>query len=156
MEKYLRLLNPKSINYEADRIDGGTPSLTAQDVMLAMKYADLSALQDILIMAYISDIRSLELIDQLSVKIQCLLESGGDDSADDLILATKVALTEILAVSGKYKPSERNRAVIAGVSRMKIQRQLGSLINDVKSKLEVNLFHAQLKINKQVNKILKS
>ncbi len=36
MEKFLRLLNPKTINYEADRIDGGVQQLTAQDVLLAM------------------------------------------------------------------------------------------------------------------------
>ena len=46
MEKFLRLLNPKSIDYGADRIDGGSPSLTAQDVVLAMSYAKLTQFED--------------------------------------------------------------------------------------------------------------
>ena len=54
MEKYLRLLNPKSVNYEADRVDGGSPSITAQDVLLAMSYAKLSPVQDNLIRLKVS------------------------------------------------------------------------------------------------------
>ena len=37
MEKYLRLLNPKSVNYEEDRVDGGVQQITAQDVLLDIR-----------------------------------------------------------------------------------------------------------------------
>ena len=41
MEQYLRLLNPKTTNFDA--IGGGSHgSITAQDVCVAMSYASLS------------------------------------------------------------------------------------------------------------------
>ena len=48
MEKLLRYLNPKTVNFDA-MPSGGVPSLTAADVCIMMSYAQISPLQDNLI-----------------------------------------------------------------------------------------------------------
>ena len=49
MENLIRLLNPKTVNYEAIRVDNTKPLYTAQDVILAISYSQLTRLQENLI-----------------------------------------------------------------------------------------------------------
>ncbi|MEB6680271.1 hypothetical protein [Acinetobacter lwoffii] len=63
-----------------------------------------------------------------------------------------VALIELCKVPAHYSPSERNRAIIAGVSRMQIQRKLGQKINYFKEVLKDEIEIASAKINNQLKK----
>lgn len=144
MEKYLRLLNPKSINYEADRIDGGTPSLTAQDVLLAMSYAKLTPLQDNLIrLKYFgaNTKSNVEIFSQLLVgKYQETFSDAGVDQSYHVAIV-KVALTEFCLVPASYKPTERNRAAICGWSktavRNHVKHHVDYVIEDLKLEAEI-------------------
>ena len=132
MEKFLRLLNPKSINYEADRVDGGVQQLTAQDVLLAMSYAKLTPLQDNLIR-----LKCLGANTQYNLNvfvlvlqkhfIQILNQKVVDIDHHSVVI--RIALTEFCMVTGKYSGSVRNRAVIGGCSMMLIHRHIGQHID---------------------------
>ena len=132
MEKFLRLLNPKSINYEADRVDGGVQQLTAQDVLLAISYAKLTPLQDNLIR-----LKCLGANTQYNLNVFVpILEKYFKDSLnlkvadiDHHAVVMRIALTEFCMVTGKYSSSVRNRAVIGGVSMMVIHRHINQNIN---------------------------
>lgn len=151
MEKFLRLLNPKSINYEADRIDGGAPQLTTQDVLLALSFAGLSDLENLLVEMLVLKQFSINQTKEISFVIQkqfVRLEHAQD--MEEHSLAIYVSLIEIFHCPANYKASERKRSVIAGVSRMKIQRSIGKLIDEYKNKILHVLNIATNKINEQI------
>lgn len=150
MEKYLRLLSPKSINYEADRIDGGTQQLTAQDVMLALSYANLSQAQSILVELYLlnqNSEKNLKLAVNFFMKELAL--KWGNEKLEHLEKSIYIALVEFCAVAANYKPSIKNRAVIGGVSMMQIRRYLGSMIDNHKIYFGMQVNDAEFKINQQ-------
>lgn len=148
MEKYLRLLNPKTTNFDA--IGGGNfGALTREDVLLAISYARLSSKQAKLIRMYAFGDNTVEVIAEHA---QALETEYCYQNHIDHATALRVALIELFACPATYKPSERNRAVLAGLSRMKIQRVIGSLIDDYKKDLYIDLKYAVDKINQQINK----
>lgn len=132
MEKYLRLLNPKSINYEADRIDGGVQQLTAQDVILAMSYAKLTPLQDNLIRLKCfgaNTVHNLNIfVPVLEHHFKDLLSQKVTDIEHHAVVI-RIALTEFCAVAGKYSATVRNRAVIGKVSTMVVHRHINQHID---------------------------
>lgn len=134
MEKYLRLLNPKSVNYEADRVDGGSPSITAQDVLLAMSYANLSPIQDNLIKLKCFGANSSKNILDVSNALLPKYRIQFDElkiNPDYHLAVLKIAIIEFCAVPGDYKPTVRGRGVLGGVSYLVIHRHLGNHINNV-------------------------
>lgn len=147
MEKYLRLLNPKTTNFESTS-GGNFGALTREDVLLAMSYACLSAKQEKLIRMYAFGDNKVEAIAQHA---QSLEAEYCHENHINHATALRVALIELFACPATYKPSERNRAVLAGLSRMKIQRVVGSLINDYKEEIELDLKHALYKIHQKIN-----
>lgn len=156
MEKYMRLLNPKTINYEADRIDGGTPSITAQDIILAMSYAQLTPLQDNLIrLKYLgaNTQANVKIFSKLLVVKYQTLFSGVGLSLDYQEAVTLVALTEFCLVPANYVPSERKRGVICGWSSTVVHNHLKMQIDIVLKDLTNELEIGENKIFTQVSKI---
>lgn len=144
MEKYLRLLNPKSVNYEADRVDGGSPSITAQDVLLAMSYAKLSPIQDNLIrLKYFgaNTKSNVEIFSQvlLGKYNQRFLDAGVNQIYH--IAIVRVALTEFCLVTASYKPTDRNREVLCGFSdttvRKHLKRHIDFVLNEFNEELQI-------------------
>lgn len=155
MEKYIRLLNPKSVNYEADRVDGGSPSMTAQDVLLAMSYAKLSPIQDNLIRLKCFGANSskniLEMSSALLPKYKAHLDNHNVNPQYHLIVV-KIAILEFCAVPSNYKPSVRGRGVLGGISYLVIHRYLNNHINSVIENLNDEFDLAFEKISFQLNK----
>ena len=150
MEKYLRLLNPKTTNFDA--IGGGNfGALTREDVLLAISYARLSSKQAKLIRMYAFGDNTVEVITEHA---QALETEYCYQNHIDHATALRVALIELFACPATYKPSERNRAVLAGLSRMKIQRVIGSLIDDYRKDIAGDLKDAMQKIKRQINKLM--
>ena len=146
MEKYLRLLNPKTTNFDA--IGGGNHgALTSQDVCVALSYAKLTLVQSHLVELCALNRNST---DQVKLSAQVihaeLIRDKQAEMSGDHELSIFVALIELCKVPADYKPSERNRAVIAGVSRMKIQRHLGKLIDDFKKALTIEIEEQLIKL----------
>lgn len=132
MEKYIRLLNAKTVNYEAIRVDNASASLTSQDVILAMSFAKLTPLQNNLIRLKCFNANSIQNIEKLSIALFKRYESKlGIENEDRVMTCIRVALIEFCAVAGDYKPSTRNRAVLAGVNHLVIHRTLGDAIDQV-------------------------
>ncbi|WP_336929963.1 hypothetical protein [Acinetobacter tandoii] len=156
MEKFLRLLSPKSVNYEADRIDGGQPSLTAQDVLLAMSYAKLSKLQDNLIrLKYFgaNTKSNVEIFSQILVgKYQDEFTKAGVNQIYHVAIV-KVALTEFCMVPANYKPTERGRASICGFSDTTVRTRMKSHMDNVLKDLNQELDIGEDKIFTHVSKI---
>lgn len=150
MEKILRLLNPKSTNF--DSVGGGSyGALTTQDVCVAISYAELSSVQSILLRLHISKLNHLEDIVKATKTILLLsknLKLSSEPDRDETALY--IALVEIFNCPADYKPSERNRAVIGSVSRMQIQRNLGNLINQYKAEIAKQLEEIESKIMAQL------
>lgn len=155
MEKFLRLLSPKSVNYEADRIDGGQPSLTAQDVLLAMSYAKLSKFQDNLIrLKYFgaNTKSNVEIFSQvLAGHYQDKFLTAGVNQIYHVAIV-KVALTEFCMVPASYKPTERGRAAICGFSRTTLRNHMANLILVVERDLNMELSIGEDKIFTHVSK----
>lgn len=153
MEKYLRLLQPKTTNFDA--IGGGNfGALTREDVLLAMSYARLSVSQDTLIKCLMGHF-AVEEIERMS----CTLVSAYSLRCRDVnildhngILAFKVAMLELFACPANYQPTYRSRASLANKSHMHVKRVLDHLIDDFKEQLEDDLRHAIFKINNQIEK----
>lgn len=144
MEKYLRLLKPKTTNYEA--IGGGSyGSITSQDVCAAISYAKLSELQTILLELYMNHY-SFDQIKKFAVVIAKL------EDQIDAELAIYVALLEVFNAVPDYRPSERNRAMLAGVSRMQIQRTLGPVINRFKNLFTEEMKELEMEVKNQLKK----
>ena len=144
MEKILRLLSPKTTNF--DSVGGGSfGALTTQDVCAAISYAELSPIQNILFRMSIS--HAINLGDVLeATKMILLLKKSNQVINDDQQhqSALYIALVEIFCCVAGYKASERSRAAIGQVSRMQIQRNLSNLINMYKEEMK-----DQIEIDKQ-------
>lgn len=155
MEKFLRLLNPKTTNF--DSIGGGSyGALTAQDVLLAMSYANLSPLQDNLIR-----LKYLGANTECNVRVfSKVLLARYQKRFNELNLNNEnckcivlVALTEFCLVAASYKASERNRAVICGKSQTFVHNHLNHHINYVVEDLSEELKTGEDEIYFQINKI---
>lgn len=156
MEKFLRLLNPKTINYEADRIDGGVQQLTAQDVLLAMSYAKLSQLQDNLIRLKYFGANTNQNVEKFSKILiskyrQRFLDADLD--IDYQYAVVLVALTEFCLVPANYTSTERNRGIICGWSRTVVRNHLNQHIAFVLVDLKEQLAEGEDKIIFQIYKI---
>ena len=152
MENYLRLLNPKTTNFDA--IGGGSHgAMTSQDVCVALSYARLTPVQNHLIELCALNRNSME---QIKASTQVIygefVRTQKAEISQEHELSIFVALIELCKVPANYSPSERNRAVIAGVSRMQIQRKLGQKINYFKEQLQDEIEIASIKIKNQLNK----
>lgn len=152
MEKYLRLLNPKTTNFDA--IGGGSHgAMTSQDICVALSYARLTPVQNHLIELCALNRNSIE---QIKTSAQVIygefIQTQKAEMSQEHELSIFVALIELCKVPANYSPSERNRAVIAGVSRMQIQRKLGQKINYFKEQLQDEIEIASEKIKHQLNK----
>lgn len=149
MEKYLRLLNPKTTNFES--IGGGShDSITAQDVCAALSYAKLTSIQTHLFRICALNENSIEEIKATTKHIQKeLCAKSYADLTDDTEVSIFIALVELSKVPATYKPSIRNRAVIGNVSKDRVQRKLNQLINDFKGIFEDEIEKLSNKINNQ-------
>ena len=155
MEKLIRLLNPKTVNYEAIRIDNASSELTAQDVVLAMSFAKLTPLQENLIKLKCFDANSdenLNLFSQLLVQKYLDLFAGQKLAFDYHQTAVYVALLEFCKVTANYTPSCRNRAVLAGVEYRVVHRYLGKVITLILEDFEKEYAIAEEKIFFQLHK----
>ena len=156
MEQYLRLLNPKTTNFDA--IGGGSHgALTAQDVCVAMSYAKLTTVQVHLVELCVLNRNSLDQVKAAAQLIHSeLIRTNQAEMSNEHELSIFVALVELCKVPAGYSPSERNRAIIAGVSRMQIQRKLGLMINTFKTEFKAELDTVEWKIKDQLNKSIQS
>ncbi len=131
MEKYLRLLNPKTTNFDA--IGGGNHgALSGQDVCIALSYAKLTPLQDNLVRIKClgaNSIKNIELLSEaVSAKYRSQLEAE-NISREYHVPVIRAALIEFCMVPATYKPSVRSRAVFVGVNYMVVHRYLNSSIS---------------------------
>lgn len=142
MEKYLRLLTPKTTNYDA--IGGGNfGALTREDVLTGISYAKLSPLQDVLL-----NLRLKSTVTEQDLQLATAVISSLLEDQEQTVLY--MALLETFAVAADYKPSERKRAVIMGLSRMKIQRGVGNKIDAFKAIMRNELDKAFNKIKTKI------
>lgn len=152
MEKFLRLLSPKTTNFDA--IGGGNHgAMTSQDVCVALSYANLTTVQSHLVELCALNRNSTEQVKASAQVIHSeLIRTKQAEMSTEHELSIFVALVELSKVPANYTPSERNRAIIAGVSRMQIQRKLGQSINKFKEMLKDEIDVASEKINYQLKK----
>ena len=150
MEKYLRLLSTKTTNYES--IGGGSyGALTAQDVCIAISYAKLTVVQSHLVNLYALNQNTIDQIKSATKIIQSeLVNANIAELNDDHEISIFIALVEICKCPGDYKPSERKRAVIGGVSRMRVQRHLNTVIDKFKAAFRNQIEIAGSKIESQI------
>ncbi|PZT84893.1 MAG: hypothetical protein DI627_14275 [Acinetobacter sp.] len=155
MEKFMRLLNPKSINYEADRIDGGQPAMTAQDILLAMSFAKLTKLQDNLIRLKYFGANTKGNVQIFSEILVGKYEQQFTDAGVNQIYHQSIvliALTEFCLVPASYKPSKRARASICGWSDTTVRNYMNGRIERVLEDLNAELALGEDKIFIQVSK----
>ncbi|TCB18991.1 hypothetical protein [Acinetobacter sp. ANC 5045] len=154
MEKYLRLLNPKTTNF--DSIGGGSHgAITAQDVCVALSYAKLTPLQDNLIRLKCfgaNTASNLELFSKYLVNRYCDLFACRNISAEHFEAVTLIALAEFCLTPADYKPTVRNRAVLGGVHYLMVHRYLNDSINDVLNDLQEEFSTASDKLIFQLRK----
>lgn len=152
MEKYLRLLNPKTTNYESTG-GGNYGALTTQDVCIAISFAKLSTIQSHLVNLYALSQNSIDQI-KLSTKVIHieLNQSNESNLNKDHEISLFIALVEMCKVPADYKSSVRNRAVIGGVSKDRVQRNLNRIINHYKDMLNDEIKRAFSKIEYQIDK----
>ena len=152
MEKYLRLLNPKTTNYESTG-SGNYGALTTQDVCIAISYAKLSTIQAHLVNLYALSQNSIDQIKLSTKVIHTELNQRNDpNSTGDHEISLFIALVEICRVPANYKSSVRNRAVIGGVSKDRVQRNLNKIINNYKSMLNDEIERAFSNIEYQIDR----
>lgn len=145
----MRLLSPKSINYEADRIDGGQPSITAQDVLLAMSFAKLTKLQDNLIRLKYFGANTPANVQIFSEILVGKYEQQFSDAGVNQIYHQSivfVAVTEFCLVPASYKPSKRARAIICGWSDTTVRTHMIGRIERVLEDLNEELAIGEDKI----------
>ena len=140
MEKYLRLLNPKTTNYESTG-GGSYGALTAQDVCVAMSYARLTIVQSHLINLYALNQNSVDQIRASGKVIQSELSRTNSNLSADHEISLFIALVELCKVPADYKSSLRNRGIIGGISKDRVQRHLNVLVDEYK-----NYFTDEIKI----------
>ncbi|MCL6246505.1 hypothetical protein M5F00_01275 [Acinetobacter sp. ANC 4945] len=156
MEKFLRLLNPKSINYEADRIDGGQPAMTAQDILLAMSFAKLTKLQDNLIRLKYFGANTKANVQIFSEILVGKYEQQFADAGVNQIYHRSIvliALTEFCLVPASYVPSVRARALICGWSYFPVHKYMIGHIENVLKDINNEIAIGEDKIFTQVYKI---
>lgn len=155
MENLIRLLNPKTVNYEAIRVDNTRPLYTAQDVILAISYAQLTRLQENLIRLKCLGANTPENVllfsELLAAKFdQEFCEKGL--RTEYRLAVVKTALIEFCMVSGDYLPSTRNRAVFSGFSHMTVKNIMSKHINEKKEFFDNQYEIAEDKIMHQLKK----
>ncbi|WP_180644677.1 hypothetical protein [Acinetobacter bereziniae] len=152
MEKILRLLNPKSTNF--DSVGGGSyGALTTQDVCAAITYAKLSVIETELFNLYVSGSKTIEMIEKSISVIHKELLINNETSDDDFHkLGLFVVLVEMFCCAGDYKPSVRNRAMIAGVSKDKMHRVINQYVENLRVIINVYSNILSIKINNQISK----
>ncbi|HAV5474052.1 TPA: hypothetical protein JI092_12030 [Acinetobacter baumannii] len=150
MEKYLRLLNPKTTNYEAIP-SGCHGALTTADICISISYAKLSEVQNILLEVYALKKCTVEYLNVISKVIhQKLISCGQSENTDEHGISIYIALVELCLVSADYKPTVRNRGLIGGVSYLKVHRRLGVLIDTYLEIFKEELNTVAAKISKQI------
>lgn len=156
MENLLRLLNPKTTNFEG--VSGGSfGALTAADVCIAMSYAKLTPIQDNLFRMKCLGANTVQNIEEFAAvllnKIDYLL---GNHNLDKKYhgAVIKVALIEFCLVSSEYKPSNRNRAMFAGVSFETVRTLLAKHIDTIKVYFMSEFRIAEMRIESQITKAI--
>lgn len=153
MENFIHLLQVKSVNYESDRVDNLKPSITAQDVLLAMSFAQLTPLQDNLIRLKCLGANTLQNIDAFSkVLLECFVNRFEKLSTEYHLVVIRVALIEFCAVPADYNPSSRNRAILCGYSHVTVKNRLSNWINLLREEFETSFRIAEMKISYQLKK----
>src|SRR5690606_3213038 len=128
-------------------------ALTAQDGCVALSYARLTPVQDQLLELCAFNRNSIEQVKSSAQVIHAeFIRSNQADMSSNHEISIFVALIELCKVPAHYSPSERNRAIIDGVSRMQIQRKLVQKINYYKEVLKDEIAISSGKINIQLNK----
>lgn len=143
MEKYLRLLNPKTTNFESTV--GGFGALTTQDICAAISFSGLTELQSILLELHLKHVQ-LNDLRKIAEHI-AEIERYRDDS-----IVIYVALVEIFNSLPGYKPSVRNRKTIADVTYHQIQSKLGTRIDFFKERFHFEIKEIEQKIFAQLKK----
>lgn len=154
MEKYLRLLNPKTTNFDAIP-SGGHGALTMADVCIAMSYAQLSPLQDNLVRLKCLGANTdsnIDVFTNILLKKYTEHLSRSNVDLDYQFAIIKVALYEFCMVAGDYKPTERNREILSGFSDSTVRKHLKNWIDIVLEDLNEEYELAQEKIFSQLNK----
>lgn len=153
MEKYLRLLHPKSVQFDAVRVDHAQVGITAQDVLLAMSYAKLTPIQAQLIRMKYQGANSIHHINAFA---EALLTKYSDQlsavGATYRLAVVRVALIEFCAVDANYKPSCRNRAVFCGYSHQTVKNQMNHAVNNLIEDISDQFDIAVEKLSKQIRK----
>ncbi|MHA3097764.1 hypothetical protein [Acinetobacter brisouii] len=154
MEKYLRLLNPKTTNFDA--IGGGNHgALTTQDVCIALSYAKLTPMQDNLIRLKCLGANTPDNVEQFAKRLvdkyteQFRFKNLSSEYYESVV---RTALIEFCMVSASYTKSVRNRAVLAGVHFLVVHRYLNDSITTVFEDLEREFSIANDKLIFQLNK----
>ncbi|WP_374255071.1 hypothetical protein [Acinetobacter brisouii] len=154
MEKYLRLLNPKTTNFDA--IGGGNHgALTSQDVCIALSYAKLTPMQDNLIRLKCLGANTPDNVAQLAKRlVQKYIElfSLKNLASEYHESVVRTALIEFCMVSASYSNSVRNRALLAGVHYLVVHRYLNDSITEVFEDLEREFAIANEKLIFQLSK----
>ncbi|EOE6707656.1 hypothetical protein ACKSBH_000034 [Acinetobacter baumannii] len=149
MEKYLRLLNPKTTNYEAIP-SGCHGALTTADICISISYAKLTRIQNILLDVYVLKKCTVEQLKLISTDIHKeLISMGKSENTDEHSTSIYIALVELCLVAADYKPTVRNRGLIGGVSYLKVHRRLGALIDSYLELFKDELNIVSAKISKQ-------
>ena len=154
MEKYLRLLHPKTINFESAPT-GSHGALTMADVCVAMSYAKLTAFEENLIKLKClgaNTYHNVNLFAQLLLaKYRDQLLNAGVSSSYHFPII-KVALYEFCLVAADYKPTERNREVLSGFSDSTVRKHMKQHINHVLNDLNAGFEAGSEKIFFQLDK----
>ena len=154
MEKLLRYLNPKTVNFDA-MPSGGVPSLTAADVCIMMSYAKLTPMQDNLVRLKCLGANTPDNVEQLAKRLvqkyidQFRFKNVSSEYYESVI---RTALIEFCMVPASYSNSVRNRAVLAGVHYLVVHRYLNESITEVFEDLEREFAIANDKLIFQLNK----
>lgn len=152
MENILRLLNPKTTNF--DSIGGGSyGALSTQDVCAAISFANLSKIENELFNLFTLGNDSIDTIKKSVELIHSELVQVNESADDaDHKLALLIVLVEMFCCAGDYKPSVRNRAMIAGVSKDKIHRVINQYVESLRVIINVYSNILNIKINNQILK----
>lgn len=154
MEKLLRYLNPKTVNFDAIP-SGGLPNITTADVCIAMSYARLSPMQDNLVRLKCLGANSIENIEKFTSILLGKYGNGFISSglSNQYHLAViRVAVIEFCKVPANYKPTERSREVLSGFSDSTVRKHLKTHIDAVLDDLKHEYELGEEKIFSQLNK----
>ena len=154
MEKYLRLLSPKTTNFDAIP-SGGHGALTAADICIAISYARLNPIQENLFRLKCLGANTIANVEVLAnILLSSFTESLSNSglSIEYHFSVIKAALIEFCMVAGDYKPSNRNRAVLTGFSFETVRNLLSKHINEIKDYFFCQYKIAEDKIVHQIKK----